>query len=303
MAITTFSSNLSIGLASEIQFLLLFSVFALLLWYLYFYLRLRAIPGPLLASFTNLPRVSWVLSNGAQEIHIQQHEKYGKLVRFGPNMVSVGDATEIASIYGFKSNFNKSDFYRVLLFYAKGKPVPTIFATQDEHLHRVLKTPITPIYSMSNLVSFEPYVNKTINAFITQLDRRFVQKGATCVLDKWLQMFAFDVMGEITYSKPLGFLDRGEDVDGVMESIWNYFKKASPVTQIPWVDRLWTKNPIRQRCISVRPNPIVGFGIKRAEERKRKVDGVIADDQGANSRDFLSRFLEVLDKDTSIPRW
>ncbi|KAL8702337.1 MAG: hypothetical protein Q9224_000039 [Gallowayella concinna] len=96
----------------------------------------------------------------------------------------------------------QSDFYPVLLFCAKGKPIPTIFATQDEQLHRVLKKPITPIYSMSNLVSFEPYVDKTINAFITQLDRRFVHTGGTCALDKWLQMFAFDVMGEVTFSKP-----------------------------------------------------------------------------------------------------
>ncbi|KAL8678283.1 MAG: hypothetical protein Q9186_005364, partial [Xanthomendoza sp. 1 TL-2023] len=82
------------------------------------------------------------------------------------------------------------------------KPIPTIIATQDEQLHRVLKKLITPIYSMSNLVSFEPYIDKTINAFITQLDRRFVHTGGTCALDKRLQMFAFDVMGEVTFSKP-----------------------------------------------------------------------------------------------------
>ncbi|KAL9031271.1 MAG: hypothetical protein Q9196_000678 [Gyalolechia fulgens] len=219
-------------------------------------------------------------------------------------MVSVGDATEISSIYGFKANLGKSDFYRVLLFYAKGRPVPTIFATQDESLHRMLKKPITPIYSMSNLVSFEPYVDTTINALIARLDRLFVKTGAPCDLGKWLQMFAFDVMGEITFSKRLGFLDRGEDVDGVMESIWDYFKTASPITQIPWVDRLWTKNPIRQRLISVRPNPIVSFGIKRAEERKQEVNGGSnGDASSTNSRDFLSRFLEVLANDNSIPSW
>lgn len=71
------------------------------------------------------------------------------------------------------------------------------------------------------------------------------------------------------------------------------------VSQIPWVDRLWTKNPIRQRLISVRQNPIVGFGITRIAERRRKPDTNIA----TNSRDFLSRFLETQDKDNSIPAW
>lgn len=68
---------------------------------------LRHVPGPLLASITNIPRVLWVLSNRAHDIHISLHERYGKLVRFGPNMVSVGDATEISKIYGFGRRFVK----------------------------------------------------------------------------------------------------------------------------------------------------------------------------------------------------
>ena len=68
---------------------------------------LRHVPGPLLASITNIPRVLWVLSNRAHDIHISLHERYGKLVRFGPNMVSVGDATEISKIYGFGGRFVK----------------------------------------------------------------------------------------------------------------------------------------------------------------------------------------------------
>lgn len=117
----------------------------------------------------------------------------------------------------------------MLLFYAKGKPVPTIFATQDENLHRVLKKPITAIYSMSNLVSFEPYIDTTMDVFFAQLDKRFVQTGEVCDLSQWLQMFAFDVMGEITFSKRLGFLEQAKDVDGIMASIWSYFRAASPV--------------------------------------------------------------------------
>ena len=66
--------------------------------------------------------------------------------------------------------------------------------------------------------------------FFEQLDRRFVQTNQVCELDSWLQMFAFDVMGEITFSKRLGFLERGEDVDGIMASIWNNFLYTAPVS-------------------------------------------------------------------------
>lgn len=129
----------------------------------------------------------------------------------------------------------------MLLFYAKGKPVPTIFATQDENLHRMLRKPIAGIYSLSNLISFEPYVDKTITFFFAQLDRLFVSTEDACDLGIWLQMFAFDVMGELTFSKRLGFLERAEDVDGVMASIWRYFYKTSPVrhTEVQSIQSRW----------------------------------------------------------------
>lgn len=123
----------------------------------------------------------------------------------------------------------QSAFYWALTFYARGKPIPGMFATQDEGLHYVLKRPIGGIYSMSNMVSFECFVDSTIRVLFEQIDKRFVQTKDICDLGAWLQYFAFDVIGEITFSKRLGFLERGEDVDGIIETIWNYFYNAAPV--------------------------------------------------------------------------
>ena len=77
------------------------------LWFFQSYLSLREIPGPFLAAISNLPRVSWITSNRAHDIHIDLHKKYGKLVRFGPNMVSVGDPAEVSNLYGFTGKFPK----------------------------------------------------------------------------------------------------------------------------------------------------------------------------------------------------
>ena len=78
-----------------------------LLWAVRSYIILRHVPGPFLAAWTNLPRLSWVMSNRAHDIHIQLHRQYGKLVRFGPNMVSISDPAEIPTIYGFNPIFQK----------------------------------------------------------------------------------------------------------------------------------------------------------------------------------------------------
>ena len=94
----------------------------------------------------------------------------------------------------------------------------------------MLKKPIAGIYTISNLMSFEAYVDTTISFFFAQLDKLFVQTEDDCDLGTWLQMFAFDVMGELTFSKRLGFLERAEDVDAILESIRRYFHETSEVS-------------------------------------------------------------------------
>lgn len=89
---------------------------------------------------------------------------------------------------------------------------------------------------MSNLLSFELYVNTTMRLFLEQLETRFVNasdengKQIPCNFSQWLQMFAFDVMGEITFSHAFEFLESGEDIDGCMADLWNTLKKTSLVS-------------------------------------------------------------------------
>ena len=93
--------------SSLAAFFLSITVIWLLVSSIQTYWRLSHIPGPLLAKFTNLPRLLWVKSNRAHHVHIDLHRKYGHIVRFGPNMVSVSDPKEIGTIYSFKKPWAK----------------------------------------------------------------------------------------------------------------------------------------------------------------------------------------------------
>lgn len=68
---------------------------------------LYGIPGPFLASFSNL----WLLTNCARGKSTEEwklHRKYdSKLVRLGPSTVSVADPEAIRIIYGYKPVFKK----------------------------------------------------------------------------------------------------------------------------------------------------------------------------------------------------
>lgn len=87
---------------------------------------------------------------------------------------------------------------------------------------------------MSTLVQFEPFVDSTTTEFLHQLEQRFANRpceAGVCDLGTWLQYYAFDVIGELTYSQRLGFVDHGKDVDGIIKSLeWllNYAAVVGP---------------------------------------------------------------------------
>ena len=113
--------------------------------------------------------------------------------------------------------------------YSKGGAFPAVFTTQDEHQHKVLKAPIAHLYSLSNVITFERFVDDALEVLFRQLDRRFVESPVLFDLGDWLQYFAFDVMGTMTFSKKYGFLETGKDVNGLLGAIWDFMLTIGPV--------------------------------------------------------------------------
>jgi hypothetical protein len=112
----------------------------------------------------------------------------------------------------------------------KGGALPAVFNTRDENLHKQIKTPIAPLFQLSNVVPLEPLVDTVLGVMCEQLDRRFVGSQATFDLADWLQYFAFDVMGTLTFSKRYGFLEKGQDVHSILNTIWTFMRRAAPVS-------------------------------------------------------------------------
>lgn len=190
---------------------------------------LRSIPGPALAKLTDLHRLLLVRTESAHEHHLHLHERHGHFVRIGPNNVSVGSPAAIPILYNTRTRHPKSDFYPVAGNVANGKVVPTIFSTQDESVHEMMKRPIAQVYAMTNLKTYEPLVDSTESLFFGKLEK-LADEGRTFNLGTWLHWFATDVIMEITFGKRFGFLEREEDVDGMIETIEKRFSYISVVS-------------------------------------------------------------------------
>jgi hypothetical protein len=113
-----------------------------------------------------------------------------------------------------------------------GGAVPAVFTSLDEDMHMSLKYPVASLFSLSNVVSFEPLVDDVLEVISEQLDKRFTQHAQIFDLSKWMQYFSFDVMGTLTFSKRYGFLEQGKDANGMLEAILQFMKVTAPVSPI-----------------------------------------------------------------------
>ncbi|KAI1159581.1 putative benzoate 4-monooxygenase cytochrome P450 [Nemania serpens] len=273
--------------------------------------RLRHVPGPFLASFTNFQRMYWVTTKRAHIILQDTHEKYGQVVRIGPNMVSISNPEAIPTVYTTKPGFPKSDFYATLRPYTRGTgALHAVFNTTDETILKQIKTPIAPLFSVTNANSFEPLVDEVLECIRENLDRRFVETSEICNLGQWLQYFAFDVMGTLTFSKRYGFLDTGGDVKGMLSTIVEFMRTGAPMTQVPWLDRVSRKNLIADRlrqafgrtaALSILSFVAEAIAEKREILATKKAKAEIVVD---GKKDFLTRFIELQENSPEkIPTW
>ncbi|KAN0067476.1 Cytochrome P450 [Elaphomyces granulatus] len=268
------------------------------------YWKLRYVPGPFWARITNLQRILWVKSGKSHEIYQNIHEKYGDFVRIGPNTVSVSDPAAISTMYPMRPGFPKSKFYRAFMPYTKNGLLPAIFTTQDEKQHKQLKSPIAALYSLTNVVTFEEFVNDVLDILFQEFDKRYAGSQTSFDLGDWLQYFAFDVMGTMTFSSRYGFLETGTDVGGMLQAIWNFMLGVAPMTQIPWVDKLWNKNHIVSMFKPQTSSPILKVVADRTSERQQKAAfDTTKETKELNKKDFLSRFLEIRETNSSVPPW
>ncbi|KIY00865.1 uncharacterized protein Z520_03531 [Fonsecaea multimorphosa CBS 102226] len=251
--------------------------------------NLNSIPGPFFAGFTNLWRVFNSLLSNPTETQIQLHRKFNsRFVRIGPRVVSISDPDLIPTIYGTKSDFTKTKFYSVAELMYEGRCTPGLFESYDEAYHAQIRKPIVNAYSMTTILDFEPAVDSTTSLLISKLDC-FVASKKPLDLEVWLHRYAFDVIGEIVFSKKIGFLETETDVESIMSGIRFFTKYFEFAGQIPIVDRFLLKNPLVLRYGP--SNPIVTFTLNRMKDRAAwRANG------GHTKRDFLERCFEAQEK-------
>ncbi len=112
----------------------------------------------------------------------------------------------------------------------KGHSLASLFSTTDNDFHAQFRRCVSSAFAMSALVQYEPFVDNTTRLFLRRTESLFAGRSEGCDLTRWLQFYAFDVIGEITYTKRHGFIERNEDIDGIVSYLSKLFLYVAPVS-------------------------------------------------------------------------
>ena len=121
--------------------------------------------------------------------------------------------------------------------------IANLFSTRSEEDHARFKRQASSAYSMTSLLTLEPYVDSCSELFFARLDELFVNPRQSCDLGRWLQLYAMDVVAEVTFGQRFGCLAEGGDVSGMIDLIQMFLIYASVIGQVPYLHKILLGNP------------------------------------------------------------
>lgn len=153
-------------------------------------------------------------------------------------------------------------------------------------------------------------MDEIIGLLCQELEARFVGSRETCDLDRWLEYCelglqsmslsllimvlpadTWDVIGNITFSEPFGYLKNGCDFDNTIETSKKAMNYFSLVGQLPILDKLLDKNPL-YRIGPPSFGGITKFSVQKLADRRQEVGA----NRGPEKPDFLGKFIKAGDQ-------
>ncbi|KXJ88976.1 cytochrome P450 [Microdochium bolleyi] len=189
--------------------------------------RCRQYPGPVGARVSRL--YATYLSSKNVQYHKEleeMHRQYGDLVRTGPREVTILRKSAVDLIYGPKSSCRKSTWYGQT---GNDPHKASLHMCRDHDAHRQRRKAWDKALSVKALNSYEPQIKAQVDALIRQL----YSHGQVNITD-WSMFFAFDLVGQVGFSKDFGQLSSGKEHSAI-RPIHAHIKLLGIFQTVPWL--------------------------------------------------------------------
>ncbi|KAI1152795.1 cytochrome P450 [Nemania diffusa] len=196
-------------LSSNIGLAAIVALSTCLAWYIISAVRswyhLRQFPGPLYASFSYL----WgyfTMTTGRTHLRLaEEQEKYGKIMRIGPNELLVYDPQTLWHINNVRSSYRRGDWYGSIQFDPYGH---SVLSEPDTAKHDKRKAKLAAGYAGKGVVDLEAKVDTQLAVLIDLLKTKYLAKGKPHVVDfsRLIRFFQIDIVTLAGSGEPWGNL-------------------------------------------------------------------------------------------------
>ncbi|KAF6835612.1 benzoate 4-monooxygenase cytochrome p450 [Colletotrichum musicola] len=172
------------------------------------YLRLRHVKGPPSTGFSKWWLIRTVYGGRAHLDFYEAYEKYGPLVRVGPNDLMTSDPDLMKRMLGVRTNYKRSNWYDAMRL-DPGRD--NVLSMRDNELHGRLRSQMAAGYSGKEVENLEAKIDENVLRFMGLIDK-YVAEDKPFDFGKKAQYFTLDVISDLAFGTPFGDLASDSDV-------------------------------------------------------------------------------------------
>ncbi|KAF8640255.1 hypothetical protein AX16_010150 [Volvariella volvacea WC 439] len=193
-------------------------------------------PGPVLHRISKF-RLAFEAWGGKQYIHYEKlHEKYGDVVRIGPNELSIRHVKAVQPLIG-PNGLPKGPFWDGRLPNDAIKPM---IAIRDRQEHARRRRPWARAFNSSALRDYEPIIN---NRTLQLMEHLSIEKGVID-LAGWISHWSYDFTNDLSFGGGSEMMREG-DVKGLWHLLDSGQKSALFMSHVPWLGTLTMRYPTK----------------------------------------------------------
>lgn len=134
-----------------------------------------------------------------------------------------------------------------------------------------LSRQLASAYAMSNVIKSEEQVSGLVAKLLGWMDKH-AESEEPMDLANFFTYTAFDVVGEMVFSKPFGFLDKGVDIDNCISQTVGFEAYISVAGFMQWLHNLLLANPFVTWLDIMPTNYLAKTSNAALEQRKANQD-------------------------------
>ncbi|KAJ7183193.1 cytochrome P450 [Mycena filopes] len=191
-------------------------------------------PGPLLCKVSKL-WFTWTALKGKQHMYYSElHQRFGDVVRIGPNELSFRDVNAIVPMMGSKG-MPKGPWWDGRV--PESREVRPLLALRDPEEHARRRRAWNRAFSTPALKDYEVLISARISQLVDILTTKAASQNSVD-LSKWLGWLTYDIMNDVMFSGG-GDSMEFEDRDDTTRLLVNAQPMALLMSHLPWISELY----------------------------------------------------------------